>query len=141
MGSYWSVEDPRTAQLQQMSHTSNYGLVHDRSVEKCEGRGRGTCAHNAKSANGRGLLSAMGDLVEGIGDEVLLFGAFLVFTACIVIVVNVWHGRNGRQNQTPARSPQGKCNDSTHAYRIAVDRMASSDQIRCTCAEASAPRI
>ena len=48
----------------------------------------------------------MGDLVEGIGDEVLLFGAFLAFTAGIVIVVNLWQGRTGRDRQ--ARAPQGK---------------------------------
>lgn len=48
----------------------------------------------------------MGDLVEGIGDEVLLFGAFLAFTAGIVIVVNLWQGRTGRDRQ--ARSSQGK---------------------------------
>ena len=48
----------------------------------------------------------MGDLVEGIGDEVLLFGAFLAFTACIVILVNYWQGRSGRERRVP--SPQGK---------------------------------
>ena len=48
----------------------------------------------------------MGDLVEGIGDEVLLFGAFLALTACIVIVVNVWQGRSGRDRQP--RTSQGK---------------------------------
>ena len=48
----------------------------------------------------------MGDLVEGIGDEVLLFGAFLAFTAGIVIVVNLWQGRTDRDRQ--ARSSQGK---------------------------------
>ena len=48
----------------------------------------------------------MGDLVEGIGDEVLLFGAFLAFTACIVIVVNLWQGRSGRDRQP--RTSQGK---------------------------------
>ena len=48
----------------------------------------------------------MGDLVEGIGDEVLLFGAFLAFTACIVVVVNLWQSRTGRERQ--ARTPQGK---------------------------------
>lgn len=48
----------------------------------------------------------MGDLVEGIGDEVLLFGAFLALTACIVVVVNVWQGRSGRDRQP--RTSQGK---------------------------------
>ena len=52
----------------------------------------------------------MGDLVEGIGDEVLLFGAFLAFTACIVIVVNLWQGRIG-YSDSQDRAPHGK-NDS-----------------------------
>ena len=76
-------------------------------------RGRATYAR----VSGRGfygiahrLVDKMGDLVEGIGDEVLLFGAFLAFTACIVIVVNLWQGRTGHSDRQD-RAPQGK-NDS-----------------------------
>ena len=57
------------------------------------------------SARGGDTIDEMGDLVEGIGDEVLLFGAFLAFTACIVIVVNFWQGRTGRDRQ--AQAPRG----------------------------------
>ena len=56
----------------------------------------------------------MGDLVEGIGDEVLLFGAFLALTACIVIVVNIWQGRSGRDRQP--RTSQGKFFDGQGTY-------------------------
>lgn len=41
----------------------------------------------------------MGDLVEGIGDEVLLFGAFLAFAACFVLFANFWRQRENREGQ------------------------------------------
>ena len=78
-------------------------------MDKCDFRGRAARAQIAKWAWFHEIactVGNMGDLVDGIGDEVLLFGAFLAFTACIVIVVNFWQNRTSRDRQ--ARPPQGK---------------------------------
>ena len=52
----------------------------------------------------------MGYLVEGIGDEVLLFGAFLTFATCVVIFVNSWRERENRQRQGQSNQTPGMIN-------------------------------
>lgn len=50
----------------------------------------------------------MGYLVEGIGDEVLFFGAFLGFSACVVVLVNFWRDRTNREGQARHTPSSGK---------------------------------
>ena len=55
----------------------------------------------------------MGYLVEGVGDEVLLFVVFLVFSTGVVIFANFWRDREQRrrtdQLQSRARGEFGVC--------------------------------
>ena len=47
----------------------------------------------------------MGELVAGVGDEVLLFGAFLTLTACFYVGLQVYKSYSHRQSAQQARQP------------------------------------
>ena len=51
---------------------------------------------------------AMGYLVEGVGDEVLLFGAFLGLSACLTVLVNFWRERTNRERQERSSQSSSK---------------------------------
>lgn len=50
------------------------------------------------------LVTNMGDLVEGVGDEVLLFGVFFIFSTCAVIGLNYWRDRASQRQQRNTQS-------------------------------------
>ncbi len=48
----------------------------------------------------------MGELVAGVGDEVLLFATFLILSACMYVSVLLYRSHGNRQN-TEQPAPQG----------------------------------
>lgn len=57
----------------------------------------------------------MGYLVEGVGDEVLLFGAFLGFSACVTVLVNFLRERTNRERQEQSSQSSSKELEATSA--------------------------
>ncbi len=52
------------------------------------------------------LLENMGELVAGVGDEVLLFATFLILSACMYVSVLLYRSHGNRQS-TEQPAPQG----------------------------------
>lgn len=66
----------------------------------------------------------MGDIIEGVGDEVVLFGGFIILSVVFLIVISLWQRR--RESETPTRESVQDQRES-HAH---TEEHPNSDEVQ-----------